>query len=378
MIVKPGTFRLKRSLANQVARIFANGQDGFWYDPLLQYLKKESTGVTDVSAAEDPIGLWIDRSKGAGLGAELVTLAADREFTSDTGYWSKGAGWSVGSGLASITVSASTNAISRSLGTTGKLFQITYTIASVGAQGFTAYCGGTLGPVHTSAGTYTVRLVCGTTNTLIGIAASAAGTTGTIDSISIKLQDGNHSIQATAPARPTYRLDSGLPYAAALGTDDSVTSATGGGGTAGFCYVAALKPTGGAGTLRTLWSDTGTNTGRKVQIDTNNKLSFSAGNGTAFTTLASTATLDVGTKYFVTVRDNGTNLSVQINTAAAETVGRPVVAAGTAGFTQFKDNGAASSFLIADVYHVDGANNSALTDSQVASLQAYARSRIGL
>lgn len=349
------------TLTAKVGRIFKEN-DGFWYDPLLPYLYDTSTGVAQVDAAEDPIGLWIDRSKGAGLGAELVIPSNA----------SLGTGWTRDGNTFTTDGTSATSSFVGVL-TLNKWYEYSATISG---GNMNLYLGSATFILNVT-GTVRWRGMASGVNTNIQFQNATAGVK-TISNISVKLLDGNHSLQATAAARLTYRLDSGLPYAAALGTDDSLTSATGGGGTVGFCYVAALKPTGGAGTLRTLWSDTGTNTGRKVQIDTNNKLSFSAGNGTAFTTLASTATLDVGTKYVVTVRDNGTNLSVKINTAAAETVARPVVAAGTAGFTQFKDNGAASSFLIADVYHVDGAGNSALTDSQVASLQAYARSRIGL
>lgn len=346
----------------RVQRIFANGLDGFWYDPLLPYLYDTSTGVAQVDAAEDPIGLWIDRSKGAGLGAEMV-VPADASL---------GTGWTRdGNTFTTDGTSATTQFVG--VLTLGKWYEYTATISG---GNMNLYLGSSMYVLNVT-GQITWRGLASGVHTNVMFQNTTAGVK-TISNISVKLLDGNHSLQATAAARLTYRVASGIPYAAALGTDDSVTSATGGGGTAGFCYVAAFKPTGGAGTLRTLWSDTGTNTGRKIQIDTNNKLSFSAGNGTAFTTLASTATLDVGTKYSIAVRDNGTNMSVQINTAAAETVARPVVAAGTAGFTMFKDNGAASSFAIADFYHIDGANNSGLTDAQVASLQAYARSRAGL
>jgi hypothetical protein len=379
MIVKPGTFRLKHSLGNQMSRLFANGLEGGLYDAYLPTLWDTSTGIAQVDAAEDPVGLWADRRLGMALGPELITLAADREFTTDTGYWSKGPGWSIGSGVASITASASTNAVSRSLGTAGKTYQITYTVSSVSSQGFTPYCGGTLGPINSTPGTYTVRLVCGTTNTLIGIAASAAGTTGTIDNISVKLLDGNHIRQATAAARPTYRVDAnGLQYVALLGTDDNMTSATGGGGTTGFYVGAAIVVAGGAGTAREIYSDSGTNTGIHVEIDASNKLSISAGNGVAFTTLASTATVDVGTKYILEAYISGGVMYLQINGGTAESVAAPTITAGSAGFTIGKDNLLASDFMIGNLYSLIYAKNTGLTEAQRASNRAYLRSKIGL
>jgi len=359
-----------------VGNIFT-GIDGGWYDPILPTLWDTSTGVAQVDAAEDPVGLWADRRLGMVLGPEKITLAADREFSSDTGYWTKGAGWTISGGVANANITTGQLTANAGLAAS-KTYQITVTVTRtsgtlrVNVGGFT--------PVDfTTSGTHTFRANTGASGTPTLFFLAVTSFVGTIDNISVKLLDGNHLIQATAPARLTYRVDAGgLPYVALLGTDDNVTSPTGGGGSAGFALVAAINPAGGAGTLRTLWSDTGTNTGRKVQIDASNKLSFSAGNGAAFTTLASTATLDVGTPYVITVRDNGTTLSVQINTAAAETVARPVVSAGTTSFTVGKDNGAASSYIIANAYHLFYVNNSGLTDSQIASEQAYARSKIGL
>ena len=113
------------------------------------------------------------------------TIVADGGF--DTGLsWLKGTGWGIASGVASIAGSASTNAITQTVGTNGKTYLITYTVTAVSAQGFRAYAGGTNGTIRTTAGTYSEQLLCGSTNTNIGIAASAAGTTGSIDNVSVQ------------------------------------------------------------------------------------------------------------------------------------------------------------------------------------------------
>lgn len=366
--------RCMRPLAVEVAAILQNYDASIW-GAAAQYLYQESTGVTPVSAVEQPVGLDIDYGRNGGLGAELIPLAVDREFTSETGYWSKGAGWSIGSGVASITVSAGTNVISRSLGTTGKLFQITYTVASVGAQGFTAYCGGTLGPVHTSAGTYTVRLVCGSTNTSIGIAASAAGTTGTIDSISIKLLDGYHGTQSSAPARPTFRRTAnGIPYKAMLGTDDHFVHAIGGGGNAGMFYGAVMRPTGGAGTSRYLLSDAGANTGYIVALSAADKLSINAGNGTAYTGNPSTETISVGSTYSGLVWDDGSNLNTRVNSGGIVSAARPVVVAGTTSMTRGRANGTSSNYNIADVFIEIYIRNACPTPAEIAKINQFLES----
>lgn len=156
---------------------------------------------------------------------------------------------------------------------------------------------------------------------------------------------GNHATQATAADRPTL-VDIGGYYGDDFdGATHSLSGTTGGGGTAGFFYCAGLRVDGGAGSFRIIWSDTGANIGYRVFINTSNQLQMQAGNGTAFTDAITVGTLPVGETHVVTAWDDGVNLNVQIDQGAIASVARPVVSAGTAGFTEGKDNGAASSYL---------------------------------
>jgi hypothetical protein len=138
----------------------------------------------------------------------------------------------------------------------------------------------------------------------------------------------------------------GFPYYEEFdGTDDFRTSASGGGGTAGFFYCGAVYIGGGAGATRHLWSDAGTNIGYRLGINISNQLELVAGNGAAFTTVATTATLPVGETHVITAWDDGTNLNVQIDSGTVASVARPVVVAGTAGFTEGKSNASSSFYL---------------------------------
>lgn len=302
---------------------------------------------------------------------------------------------------------------------------------------------------------------------------------------------GNHASQATAASRPILRQDTnGKYYPAFDGIDDSLSSATGGGGTGGFFWCGAVKPTGGAGTDRTLWSDAGANTGYRVRLTAANKLELSAGNGTplappvqsaattstaggtglaastayyyvitalnaageslrsnevtvttglgttnsntlawaasagaasytvyrgtaagaenafyalgnvltyvdtgaastagstptvsetAYTKATSVATVDVGTTSLLTVWDDGTNLNAQIGSGAVASVARPVVAAGTAGFTEGKDNGngAATGFFTGNLY-ASVYRQAVPSATERTQVQAYIRSQAGL
>jgi len=97
-----------RAGANQATPIglFANNEPGVWYDPSdFSTLYQDSAGTTPVTAVEQPVGLMLDKSKGLVLGPELVTNGT---FDTDTG-WTKGTGWSISGGQASIDGSNTTN-----------------------------------------------------------------------------------------------------------------------------------------------------------------------------------------------------------------------------------------------------------------------------
>lgn len=138
----------------------------------------------------------------------------------------------------------------------------------------------------------------------------------------------------------------GFPHGGYLdGTDDYDTSATGGGGTTGFFFCGVLTVSGGAGTARTIWSDTGTNTGYRVRINASNKLELAAGNGSAYTTVESNETITAPGTYLLSAWDDGGVLAVQVGNAAAATTARPAVSAGTSTITSYRDNGAATSYF---------------------------------
>lgn len=131
-------------------------------------------------------------------------------------------------------------------------------------------------------------------------------------------------------------------------TDDSMASATGGGSTTGFLYVAAVTLRAG-GLTQTLFSDRGANTGYRVAIDTSNRLELTAGDGVGYTTVVSAA-LTVGTTYILSAWHDGTNLNVQVNNNAAVQAAFATATAGSAGFTLGKSNTAAADYLNARVY----------------------------
>ena len=62
-------------LGTRIAELFANGEQGVWYDPSdLSTLFQDAAGTIPVTAVEQPVGLMLDKSKGLVLGALTAAI----------------------------------------------------------------------------------------------------------------------------------------------------------------------------------------------------------------------------------------------------------------------------------------------------------------
>lgn len=131
---------------------------------------------------------WSSTSGGVGgdvLGSELIVNAADREFTSDTGFWSKGVGWSISGGVAkALNVGSGSTIEKPNFLTVGKTYNITYTITNYVSGYCFAYVGNGTGASRAANGTYSDFIVA-TSNGYTGIRAYS-NFTADIDNISIQ------------------------------------------------------------------------------------------------------------------------------------------------------------------------------------------------
>jgi hypothetical protein len=181
------------------ASLFANGEQGAWYDPSdLTTLFQDSAGTTPVTGVEQFVGLMLDKSKGLVLGSEIAP---------STNYSS---GWTTQSGVALPGTTAVYTSVASNNGAyfggganivAGRFYEVTYTISSLTAGGLAVYIGGTPSTVtRTVAGTYTERI--GTVATDGFVTLRAVGTTtAVISSFSIKQVTGNHAT-STGTKRP--------------------------------------------------------------------------------------------------------------------------------------------------------------------------------
>ena len=161
------------------------------------------------------------------------------------------------------------------------------------------------------------------------------------------------------------------------GVDDNLIASAGGGSTTAFFWCSAIR-VGKVGAVQTLFSDAGTNTGYRVRINASNQLELSAGNGTAYTTVATTATLSIGQRAVLTAWHDGTNLNVQINNGTVHQAAFATATAGTAQFTIGKDNNAASNFFAGRLYEKVYTKDNVPSSAQITSTKTYVANVAGI
>ena len=195
--------------------------------------------------------------------------------------------------------------------------------------------------------------------------------------------NSNHAAQPSAASRPIYKKDaSGCSSIALDGVDDSLSSATGGGGTAGFFFCCAVKPANTAAGQYHLWSDQNGASGYVVVRDAA-RFIFYAASGTAFTPTPASSDVAAGAIALITAWDDGVNLNLQINSGPVTQIARPIVAAGTAGFSMGKSNVStvnlpAVNLFAGQIYEAVYVRNSGLSAVQRLQIQESAAASAGI
>lgn len=364
----------KKSAERIISDLFAQGQQGFWL-PFTDFasLSQDSAGTLPYTALEQPVGRVLDRS-GRGNHASQVTstargvVSARVNLLASTQSFGGGSGWAGGTGI--VITPADTpspfGGMADKIEMTAvgsewrQLLQIANTVLGTSYSGkllVKAAAPEDIGKViafrHAGASAYLfITLtadwawvgrdeVCGNSSTQFTIThRPSVGTTSGVISFHLAAAELKLSNQASLPYQRVNTATDydavGFPkYLRLDGTDDLYTCG-GGGSTTGFFFSDVVRPMGGAGTRRVIWSDRSGNNGYELAINTANKLEFSAGTGTAITAVASTVSADVADGKRYEVMDDGTNLSVQIDGSAAVTVARPVVTAGSSTITLYR------------------------------------------
>lgn len=200
----------KPSFNLEILKLFANGEQGFFYDPNdLSTMYQDAAGTIPVTAAGQPVGLVLDKSKGLALGSNLIPNGS---FSSDTA-WGKGAGWTIADGVARFDGSAAFSNLGNTTPSSinGKWLRVELDLSNVGTlvtQVRILVSGALAATIPVSgAGKYSARVLGGSVPS-IGIQSqgqSGANYAFTLDNVSVKEAFGNHAYQSTSAARPILR-----------------------------------------------------------------------------------------------------------------------------------------------------------------------------
>lgn len=340
------------------------GRTGGWLDASLpsayrNTLVNESPVAVSSGAA---CGLVFGGEGAMALGANITT-----DPTFDGGGWS-GANWTIASGYAAHTAGASTALSHAETLTIPRIYKYEFTISNRTAGTATPrITGGTTLTGNTAASTnathfWYMRTVTG--NTAIG-ATPTSTFDGRLDDLTMKPYAGTNFAQATSARRPTW-TDAAQDYFTFDGTDDRYQTTGGGGSTTAFVACFGIRPAG-AGTARVIFDSKGTNTGLRISLDASDQLVFTAGNGSADTTLTSDV-LTAGTDYVVTVYWDGSTLSAQVNNATADTTAFTGLSAG-ASEPEIGATVGGASFYNGRIYAGVWIKNSALNSNTRADLK---------
>ena len=202
--------------------LFAGGEQGLWLDPSqMSTLYQDSNGVTPCTAAGDPVGLILDQSRGglSQIGADLVTNGT---FAADSD-WTKGANWTIGSGVATKTGGAANN-LTQTIGSTAAAwYRISLDVTR--SAGTLTISLGTSGTTYaiTATGSYTFFILAGSGTQTLTLAGDSSFA-GTVDNVVVRNVPGNHAYQTTSASRPTLQTTGGLWYLSFDGSDDSLVT----------------------------------------------------------------------------------------------------------------------------------------------------------
>lgn len=359
--------------------LFQSAQQGSWLSAAnFSYLYQEAAGVNPVSAIAQFCGLQLDPSLDLVLGTERVTNGT---FDVNTSGWTAAGGTlSVGAeGLIITSTGAGYNARAMQAITTvvGTTYKVSYQIGSLYATGMRVGTSAGASDIYTTSGqtansTFVFYFRATTTTTHLSMLGQiTGGLLASVDNISVKEVKGNHAYQSTSGSRPTVQYG----YLSFDKTDDHLLVTQGGGATTGFLLAAGIVVPA-AGVARSLWSDTGTNTGYKVGITSSNELYIKCGNGSSFTTLTGPV-LVAGTKYAILAWHDGTNLNLTVNNVASTPVAHGIVTAGTTSFTIGKENAVASEYWGDCIYNLLYRHDDNSTPDQRAQLYRYIVSNMG-
>lgn len=187
-----------KTLNQLIKSLFANGEQGFFYDPNdLSTMYQDAAGTTPVTDVGQPVGLMLDKSRGVALGSEIVTNSWTPSTATVT--YSSGA-------LTFLNASPSGDCANNTGSITrGKWYKGSFTVSDFVSGGVSFSVGlvsqGTASKLANGNGTYSFIFQANATGDL-QLRARLGTTSLKVSNISVKELNGNHAYQNTSSMRP--------------------------------------------------------------------------------------------------------------------------------------------------------------------------------
>ena len=216
---------MQKTLDQLIKSLFSNNAVGFAYDPNdLTTLYQDAAGTIPVTAAGQPVGLVLDKSKGMAFGPELLE---DTSFNNPSYWILAGTGISVANGNLNFNVATSASSARREAVTVlGRVYAVRLKVESITGVLRVGVSQGTnhsLTKDITTAGEHFIILRAdGDLANFYIRCVGSEGTTAVVSEASLKEIQGNHAYQTVSASRPVLQRNAttGAYYLEFDGVDD--------------------------------------------------------------------------------------------------------------------------------------------------------------
>jgi len=370
--------------------LFANGEQGAWYDPSdISTLFQDAAGTTPVTASGQPVGLILDKSQKLSYGPDLVT---NGEFTTNTNNWSAfNAVLSVENGTIKVddSVSAGDNSSAQQQLTglvVGKSYMISgQIISSSGSGNIVLWQEGDNTTITSGASFQLVASVAQFNGSGIFTASGTAATIGLVsngnsityfDNLSVRELNGNHATQSVAANRPTYRAGGGLAWLEFDGVNDTLEANPIGSiiqSISGF-YVATHN---NSQKTEIVFGAQGDSTANRIQFYANTDgkryVGIQGNNGSSFSQSGTATTKQVAGAVW-----NGSNINSYINAVESFNSNQSGNLDLTTGIIYVGGSPNFSSLRFAGVFYGGILVASALSDDEISQTTQYLANKSGV
>lgn len=216
----------KLSFEIVMKKLFANGEQGFWYDPNdLSTMFQDAAGTVPVTAVGQPVGLMLDKSKGITFGSEAIVggnfenglIGAVTDGSGSVSEWKLNTVNPI-SGTQDGKLTVSTPGSFRPVlffnaeaKTIGAVYELSFDYKVVSGNPvigllFNGLSTHAVNKALSGTGRFTARYVAGGSGISEGIYFNVSSPFSLqIDNLSSKRVLGNHAYQTTSAARPILR-----------------------------------------------------------------------------------------------------------------------------------------------------------------------------